>query len=113
MHELSTAQDILERALTEAQSRGARRLGALHLKVGRKSYVEPNSLGFWLEALAEGTMAEGMKVDIKPVARVVRCLGCEAVFPLHNARRRCPRCGEKVVVHGAATGVYLESLEVE
>jgi len=65
MHSLSMAQDILQAALQEAEKHEAKRIKAISVKVGNEDFVESDSLQFCLEATAEGTIAEGARIEIE------------------------------------------------
>ena len=67
MHELSIAQSILQAALTEAEKHNGKRIKAIGVKVGDDAFMEADSLQFCLEAETKGTIAEGARIEIKPV----------------------------------------------
>ncbi len=111
MHELHLAQDLLESAIEQATYHGGKRIAALHVCLGEASHVTPESLGFCLEAASRGTMAEGARLETRPVTGTAKCQKCGLVFEMRS-NRSCPQCGSDAVEMRRG-GVYLESLEME
>jgi len=62
MHEPAITRNILDIALNEAEKYGAKRIVAIHLRVGPLTQVVPKCVKFYLEFLAKGTIAEGVKL---------------------------------------------------
>ncbi len=60
-------QDILEKALIEAEKHEGKCICALGVKLGKASHIEPDSLEFCLRAVAGGTIAEKARIEIKPL----------------------------------------------
>lgn len=113
MHELSIAQSILETALAEAEKHGGKHIRALSVKLGKASHIEPESLELCLEAAAKGTIAEGARTQIEPVATTAKCTACVFTFLVHGDELICPRCGNRNLEIVTGTEVFLESLEVD
>ncbi len=121
MHELSLAQSILDAVLEIAEERGAERVLGVRIRVGEFTMVNPEQLRFCLEALAEGTPAEGAEFEIELERGRLRCRECGEEWStdeeeaLKDARDpalhaafgseelpsllglRCPRCGSRSV----------------
>ena len=112
MHEMSITQSLLEIALTEAQKAQAKRITAIHLKIGALTGVVADSLSFYLDFLAKGTPAEGAKLVATVMPVTARCPSCNTTFPAEELIFACPTCGGVAqIVSGRE--LFIESLEVE
>ena len=67
MHELSFAQQILDAVQSEAEKYPEARVVRIRLRAGERLALEPASLTFCLNAIAEGTSAEDAHIEIQPV----------------------------------------------
>ena len=110
MHELSIASAIL--ATVERHAAG-RRVTVVSLRVGELRQVVPDTLAFYWEMVARGSLCEGARLEIRRwcgracAAAVRRRVGDErGRLPLRGVRRRAA-----AVVAGQELEV--ESIEVE
>ena len=67
MHELSIALALVELASEEAQRLGASRVNALFVRLGARSGVVEEALRFSFGLAAEGTIADGARLELEPV----------------------------------------------
>jgi hydrogenase nickel incorporation protein HypA/HybF len=67
MHELSIALALVELASEEAQRLGAARVNALFVRLGARSGVVAEALQFSFDLAAEGTIADGARLELEPV----------------------------------------------
>ena len=112
MHELSITREILHIALAEAEKHGAKRLTAINLQIGQLSGIVPESVQFYLDMLAQGTIAEGVQLKATIVPVTARCPTCDATFPVEELQFTCPTCSGPLAL---LTGQELQiaSIEVE
>ncbi|MFH1285496.1 MAG: hydrogenase/urease maturation nickel metallochaperone HypA [Candidatus Micrarchaeota archaeon] len=68
MHEVHAAQAILNTALKEAETRGAKKLKLITISLGEYSGIMAEQLEYWIPELAKETKAKGCKVLIKKEA---------------------------------------------
>ena len=96
MHEGSLAQSALNLAVETARDNGAARVKAISLTIGALAQVDPESLKFWLEVLAEGTPAAGAEIRLTEVRGEAACSKCGATYPVEPPSWSliCPRCSE-------------------
>lgn len=93
MHELSIARAVLAEAEDAARAHGADRIAVLRLRIGALSGVVPEALSFAWEIAAEGSLAEGSRLEIERVPVAVHCPACDAERELPTVTRfRCPVC---------------------
>jgi len=112
MHEFGIAQALIDGAVREAQRLGAKRIGALHIRLGAAHQIVPEVMELCLEAVSKGTPAEGACWEIEWVPVQKRCLVCNCVFQPSEGEA-CPSCGAILgeVVEGK--DLYVDSLEIE
>jgi hydrogenase nickel incorporation protein HypA/HybF len=102
MHELDIANRIVDRALDAAQDEGAHAVTGLEIQVGTLTHLDPDQLRFCVEAIAEGTLADGATVTVERLEARLECdcgwsgepdavEGFAAVVP----DRFCPDCGAR------------------
>ncbi len=109
MHELSLASAIVN---TVAKHAGGRRVTVVWLRVGRLRQVIPDTLEFYFEFVARGTVCEGARLEQELIGARVRCDPCEREWEIDMPIFRCPGCGGAAeVVSGSEFEV--ESIDVE
>ncbi len=112
MHEMSITQSLLDIALAEAQKARAKRITAIHLKIGALTGVVADSISFYLDFLAKGTPAEGAKLAATVMPVTARCPACNITFPAEELIFACPTCGGAAQV-ASGRELFIESIEVE
>jgi hydrogenase nickel incorporation protein HypA/HybF len=113
MHEMAIAQGVLDIALDNAAQHDAKKIIRIKLLVGEMTQVEPDSLRFCFEALAEGTLAAGAELEIAAVPLVGRCRDCGTEFGIERFRFFCPACSSAGVEILTGRELKVEHLEVE
>ena len=113
MHELSIMESALQAALSHTRQAGAARLHVLRLRIGDLSGVVPEALQFAFEALAQGTEAEGGRLDIERVQARFWCGACQAEFGADNLLAVCPTCSQPSGDLRAGRELEIASLEIE
>jgi hydrogenase nickel incorporation protein HypA/HybF len=93
VHELSIAMNLVEIATAEARRRELPPVVAVHVRVGRLSSVDEESLRFCWQAATDGTPLAGSRLVVESVAVAVQCPSCgERELP-SILDLRCPDCG--------------------
>jgi hydrogenase nickel incorporation protein HypA/HybF len=92
MHEISIMQGTLDLALHTAQGSAATQIHSLRLRVGSMTGVVPEALQFAFEALSEGTLAAGARLDIEMVPASCWCADCQSEFDSTDWLQQCPKC---------------------
>ncbi|HUH96338.1 MAG TPA: hydrogenase maturation nickel metallochaperone HypA [Anaerolineales bacterium] len=113
MHELPVTQSILEISLRHAQQAGAKRITDLYLLIGQLSYVVDDSVQFYWDMIAKGTIAEGATLHFQRVPVEFLCLDCDRRYPVDGENLACPRCGSTRVKVASGDEFRLESIDVE
>lgn len=113
MHELSITESVLRLTTEEAARHGANHLRLIRLKVGEMTQVEPSSVEFYLDLLARGTLAEGVKLMIERVPLRAACRECGLEFGPSEFNFVCPGCGGGNTDVISGRELYVDSIEVE
>ncbi len=72
----------------------------------------PESVQFYLDAIAPGTIAEGVRLETLPIPVGATCTGCGHFFVVQDYDLTCPRCSEMArITQGRELSV--DSIEVE
>jgi hydrogenase nickel incorporation protein HypA/HybF len=110
VHEFSLSSAIVDTAVKHADGR---RVSVVNLTVGALRQVVPESLEFYFEIVARGTVCEGARLEQTLVAARARCGGCEREWELEPLLFRCPGCGEPAAEVLSGNELEVESIEVE
>ena len=108
MHELGIVEDVIERVCES--SRGAR-VTRVVLEIGRLTAVLPDAVRFCFELAAEGTLAEGARLDIIETPGRARCRACGAELALDRPFGRCA-CGGTDLEWLAGEELRIKEMEV-
>jgi hydrogenase nickel incorporation protein HypA/HybF len=65
MHELSIAETVVDMLAEEATRHGANKILSVRIRLGRLSGVVRDALAFSFDVAAQGTIAEGARLDIE------------------------------------------------
>jgi hydrogenase nickel incorporation protein HypA/HybF len=109
MHELSLSRAILDTADRYA---AGRRVVRVSVAIGALRQVVPDSLAFYFEILARGTVCEGALMQQRLVPARLRCT-CGEDWELAELSFRCPRCARADVTVLDGDQLRVDSIEVE
>jgi hydrogenase nickel incorporation protein HypA/HybF len=104
MHELSLSGAIVNTAVKHARGRP---VSVVSLRVGALRQVVPDTLDFYFEFVARGTLCEGARLEQELIPARLRCARCEREWELDLPLFACEECG------AAAQVVSGDELEVE
>ena len=90
MHELSITEHLLAQCLEEAGQQNASAIRAVHLCIGRLRGILPECIQVYWELLAEGTIAEGARIEAEFLPVQVRCRDCGQAGEITPHRLACP-----------------------
>jgi hydrogenase nickel incorporation protein HypA/HybF len=92
MHEMMVADSLLQILLRECQGRGARPVLA-KITCGQLNPINQEVLAFALEAIAKGTLCEGIRLEVEQKPIQAQCRACTQVYAVGNDLPRCIGCG--------------------
>lgn len=113
MHELGITEELLSLTLRHAEQAHAVRVVRLNLVIGEFSSVVDDSIQFYWDMIAEGTIAAEAELAFRRVPGMLRCADCDAMFPHSSFEGVCPQCGGVRVGIADGSQFQLESIEVE
>ena len=110
MHELSLTQNILDIALKHA---GAQKILRVNLLIGQLSDEREESIQFYWNDLAKGTLAQEAELHFQYVDAEMKCLECGTVFHPKEETIVCPSCQSHRLKLISGDDVKIESIDVE
>jgi len=110
VHELALSGAVLNTALKHA---GDRRVSLVSLRIGRLRQVVPDSLEFYFELVARGTLCEGARLEQELIPASLRCEPCDFEWEIEIPAFRCPLCRGSEVAVRSGDEFEVESIEVE
>jgi hydrogenase nickel incorporation protein HypA/HybF len=110
VHELSLSGAVLNTAIKHA---GGRRVSLVSLRIGRLRQVVPDTLEFYFDFVARGTVCEGARLEQELIEARLRCERCEREWTIEIPAFRCPTCGSGEVDVGSGDEFEVESIEIE
>jgi len=109
MHELSLSSAIVNTATKHARGR---RVAVVSLRVGRLRQVIPDTLEFYFEFVARGSLCEGARLEQELVPARLRCRPCEREWEIEIPAFRCPFCGGSEVEIASGDEFEVQSIEI-
>lgn len=113
MHEMSLCESVLAIIDRTAQRQGFRRVTAVWLEIGALSGVEPEALRFCFDAVTQGSLAEGARLEIIDAPGEAWCASCECNVTVSQWYDACPRCGRHTLSFVSGDQMRIKELEVE
>ena len=110
MHELSLSTAIVE---TAAKHCGGRRVTAVFVNVGGLRQVSPQSLEFYFEFVARGTVCDDARLEQTLIAPRLRCQDCDEEWELRLPVFACGSCGSRHTTIIAGQEFEVDSIEIE
>ncbi|GII66202.1 putative hydrogenase nickel incorporation protein HypA 2 [Sphaerisporangium krabiense] len=109
MHEFGIAESIL--AAVEGRADG-RRIRRARVQVGALLRVAEPSLNDAFSLVAEGTVAEGARLDLVTVPVRLTCRACAGTATSVDPYAVCPHCGDTDVDVEGGDDLVLESIQL-
>jgi hydrogenase nickel incorporation protein HypA/HybF len=112
MHELSVAQSVLETILEQAKKISARPIRAI-ISCGQFNVLNDEAVQFAFEAISEGTLCHGMRLEIKHIPLRAKCRSCGELFAFDIYSPNCPKCKTENFDFEPDAPLLLEEIEFE
>lgn len=112
MHEASVAQELIDVICREARQQAGRPVAA-KISCGELNALNDEVFAFAFEAVAQGTICEGMSLEVEHKPIRARCRACEATFDLDRTELQCTHCQSKDFKLLPDAPLVLEEIEFE
>ena len=93
MHQTANAVDILKAVESLARESGLPRIGTIRLHLAAWADLDPDEVRDEVLHAAQGTLAEGARIEIEVIDPHGRCMDCGADFDPKGTGLRCLACG--------------------
>jgi hydrogenase nickel incorporation protein HypA/HybF len=110
VHELSLSSAIVNTVVKHA---AGRRVVVVNLRVGKLRQVIPDTLEFYFEFVARGTVCEGARLEQEVVEARLRCQECGHEWEIEIPAFRCPECATGRVEITGGNEFEVEAIEVQ
>ena len=112
MHEASVAQYVLEAISKISEERQVRPKSAL-VSCGQLNALNNEAFALAFKAIAQGTLCEGLHLEIKHIPFRARCQACEQEFDIGTHTSACVHCGQDDFMLLPDAPLLLETIEFE
>ena len=113
MHELAVTQSILDISLRHAKEAGAEQITRINLVIGEFASIVDNSVEFYWEIFAAGTIAQGAQLHFERIGGEMTCTHCKLSFHPEDADFACPNCASQFVQITKGDEFRVDSIDVE
>lgn len=113
MHELSVTESLLKIALKHAEKANAKRVTDLNIVIGDLASMVDDSIQFYWEIIAKGTIAEQAKLNFRRLPAQLQCMTCSETYHPTDRELACPKCNGINVKIITGEEFALESIDVE
>ena len=113
MHELSVTESLLKLSLQHAEKANAQRVTDLHIVIGDLASMVDDSIQFYWEIIAKGTIAEQASLHFRRVPAQLQCNTCLQKYQPTDSDLVCPKCGGIGAKIIAGEEFFLESIDVD
>jgi hydrogenase nickel incorporation protein HypA/HybF len=113
MHELAVTESLLKIAVKHAEKADAKRVTDLNIVIGELASMVDDSIQFYWEVIARGTIAEQAVLHFRRVPAELQCMACFKNYPPTDRDLTCPECGAVGAKIIAGEEFFLESIDVE
>ncbi len=113
MHELAVTQSILDISLRHAKEAGAKQITGINLVIGEFASIVDDSVQFYWDILADGTLAQGAQLHFERIRGEMTCAKCENSFHPKDTDFVCPNCESRSVRITKGDEFRVDSIDVE
>jgi hydrogenase nickel incorporation protein HypA/HybF len=113
MHESSVTEAILKLVLEKATESEAKKVTGISLVVGDGTGYVGDSIQFYFDRYAKGTLAEDARIFVTRVTPKMRCASCGELFTRERFSFSCPKCGGEGIATKIGTEFYIDTIDIE
>jgi hydrogenase nickel incorporation protein HypA/HybF len=111
MHETAVVAGLMRILDERAAAAGIDRVVSVRLRIGRLRGLDSRQIRSAFELFAEGTIADGARLEIDEVGVEAVCATCGTVWTVEGWRFECPSCGGSDAETRTGRELYVESFE--
>ncbi|MFZ2146304.1 MAG: hydrogenase maturation nickel metallochaperone HypA [Sedimentisphaerales bacterium] len=112
MHEMTVAESLLTTISYEAAKHNTKPISA-KISCGTLNPINDEALCFAFEAIAKGTLCEGVKLEVEHKPIQARCKNCNRNFNVEFSSPRCPKCSSEDFELLSDAPLLLEEIELQ
>jgi hydrogenase nickel incorporation protein HypA/HybF len=112
MHETMVAESLLAAISAEASKQNAKPV-SVKISCGMLNAINDEVLCFAFEAIAKGTVCEGLKLEVEHKQMQGRCKNCSENFDFEVTDPSCRKCGSEDFELLPDAPLLLEEIEFE
>ena len=113
MHELAVTQSVLDIVLRHADQAKAKRVTDIHIVIGELSTNVDDSVQFYWDIIAKGTIAEGANLHFRRVPAELQCMACFEKYHPKGDELLCPKCGSVGAKIIAGEEFSVDAIDIE
>ncbi len=113
MHELAVTQSLLKLAVEHAEAAKAKQVTDIYIEIGQLSSYVDESIQFYWELIAKGTIAEKAILHFHRVPMELECRECRTCFNPDGVSFECPKCKSDRVVVISGDVFQMTGLDIE
>ncbi len=113
MHELAVTQGILDISLHHAEKANAKKITDINLVIGQFSSIVDDSVQFYWDIVAQGTIAQGAVLHFNRLPGEMTCSICGHTFRPDGETFTCPSCSSPQVRITKGEEFRVDSIDVE
>lgn len=113
MHEMAVVDGLMGILKAQAASHGIRKINLVRVKIGRMRGLDSRQIRAGFEIFAEGTLAQGARLDIEEISAHAHCKLCGHRWELPDFNFACPSCGGHDATLDGGKELYIESFDGE
>ncbi len=113
MHESGLTEELFTHTMQHAREANATHVTRVRVIIGVLSDATPDSIRFYFDSMAAGTIAEGARLEFSIAPGQAHCNACDKDVSINELYDACPECGAVALTVTGGSAVYLDSLEVQ
>lgn len=113
MHEFAITAQLLEQVERAAQQQGASHVLAVNVIAGERAGIVLDSMQFYFDELARGTVAQGAQLAVEYTPLRFHCESCAQDYIPRGEHFECPRCKMVGQLADDGTALVIQSIQVE
>jgi hydrogenase nickel incorporation protein HypA/HybF len=112
MHEMSLAEGVLQLIEDAARQQNFEKVVTVWLEIGQLSGVEVEAMKFCFDAVTQGSVAAGARLEIIALPGTGWCMACAQSVAMREVFGECPQCGGYQMQVTGGTEMRVKELEV-